>query len=141
MNIKTILSPSPGRYDLALAIIRIVVGFTFLMHGWQKMFMMGLEGVGGFFGSLGIPAAGFMAIVVTLLELLGGLALMLGLGTRIVGALLAADMLVAMFTVHISNGFFVSNGGVELVLLLLAVCLSFVIAGAGSLSVDSRLSG
>ena len=81
-----------------------------------------------------------MAVVVTLLELLGGLALILGLGTRIVGALLAIDMLVAMFTVHISNGFFVSNGGVELVLILFTAAVSFSLAGAGSLSIDDRLS-
>ena len=140
MNIKSLLKPSPDKYDLALAIIRVVVGFTFLMHGWQKMFMMGMDGVAGFFGSLGIPAAGLMAVVVTLLELLGGLALILGLGTRIVGALLAIDMLVAMFTVHISNGFFVSNGGVELVLILFTAAVSFSLAGAGSLSIDDRLT-
>ena len=51
MNVKSLLKPSPDKYDLALAIIRVVVGFTFLMHGWQKMFMMGMDGVAGFFGS------------------------------------------------------------------------------------------
>ncbi len=140
MNLKSLLKPSPEQYDLALAIIRIVVGFTFFMHGWQKMFMMGIGGVTGFFSSLGIPAAGLMAVIVTVLELLGGLALMLGLGTRIVGALLAINMLVAMLTVHISNGFFVSNGGIELVLVLMAASVAFAIAGAGRLSLDSRLS-
>lgn len=140
MNIKSLLKPSPAQYDLALAIIRIVVGFAFFMHGWQKMFTMGIGGVTGFFGSLGIPAAGLMATIVTLVELLGGLALIIGLGTRIAGALLAVDMLTAMLTVHIANGFFVSDGGIELVLILLAAVVAFVIAGAGRWSLDSRFS-
>ena len=101
--------------------------------------MIGFAGVGGFFGSLGIPAAGFFAVVVSLLELLGGLALILGFATRLVGLLLAIDMLVALFTVHISNGFFVSEGGYELVLLLGAAALAFALMGANSNSLDSRM--
>ena len=78
MDLKTFLKPAPDKVDLAMAIIRVVVGLAFFMHGWQKVFTIGMSGVGGFFGSLGIPAAGFFAIVVSLLELLGGLALILG---------------------------------------------------------------
>ncbi len=112
---------------------------TFFVHGWQKVFTFGFEGTGGFFDSLGIPAAGFFAIVVSLLELLGGLALILGIGTRIVGLLLAIDMLVALFVVHLPNGFFVTENGYELVLILGTASLAFAIAGASSISIDSRL--
>ena len=118
MDIKALLKPAPDKVDVALTIIRVIVGIVFFVHGWQKVFMFGFGGVGGFFGSLGIPAAGFFAVVVSLLELLGGLALILGFATRLVGLLLAIDMLVALFVVHISNGFFVSENGYELVLLL-----------------------
>ncbi|MDJ0754804.1 MAG: DoxX family protein [Ardenticatenaceae bacterium] len=140
MDLKSLLKPSAERYDWALTIIRIIVGLIFFMHGWQKLFMMGIPGVGGFFGSLGIPAAGFMAALVTFLELLGGLALILGVATRVVAALLAINMLVALLLVHLANGFFASNGGYEFVLILMAASVAFVLSGAGSMSIDARLS-
>ncbi len=140
MNIRTLLKPSPTNYDLALAIIRVVVGVTFFLHGWQKLFTMGIGGVGGFFTSLGIPAASLMAAVVTFVELLGGLALILGVGTRIAAILLAFDMFMAFLLVHRSNGFFVSEGGYELVLLLFAATVGLALSGAGKLSVDDNLT-
>lgn len=140
MDFKSLLKPSVERYDWALTIIRITVGLIFFMHGWQKLFMMGIPGVSGFFGSLGVPAAGFMAGFITFLELLGGLALILGVATRIVAALLAINMLVALLLVHLANGFFASNGGYEFVLILMAASVAFVFSGAGSMSVDARLS-
>ena len=139
MNLKAWLKPAPDKADLAMTIIRVIVGIAFFAHGWQKVFTFGFEGTGGFFGSLGIPAAGFFAIVVSLLELLGGLALILGIGTRIVGLLLAIDMLVALLVVHLPNGFFVSENGYELVLILGAASLAFAITGASSISLDNRL--
>lgn len=131
---------SRTQQEWAILILRIVVGVVFAVHGGQKLFMMGFGGVAGFFGSLGIPLPLVTAIVVTVLELLGGIALILGIGTRYVAGLLVADMLVAMLTVHLANGFFASDGGYELVLLLAAGALYFAIAGAGSLSLDSRLT-
>lgn len=140
MDFKELLKPAPDKVDLAMTIIRVVVGLAFFLHGWQKVFSIGFTGVGGFFGSLGIPAAGFFAIVVSLLELLGGLALILGVATRIVGLLLAINMLVALLLVHLSNGFFVSDGGIELVLILGVAALAFALTGASSMSVDARMS-
>lgn len=120
-------------------VLRLAVGFVFLMHGWQKFSGFGFEGVAGFFGSIGIPLPGIAAVVVTLLELVGGLALILGVGTRLVGALLAVNMLVALFVVHLANGFFVDAGGYELVLTLGAAALFFALSGPGRLSLDARL--
>ncbi len=139
MNLKALLKSAPDKADLAMTIIRVIVGIAFFVHGWQKVFIFGFGGVGGFFGSLGIPAAGFFAIVVSLLELLGGLALILGIGTRIVGLLLAIDMIVALLVVHLPNGFFVSENGYELVLILGTASLAFAITGASSISFDNRL--
>lgn len=139
MNVKALLKPAPDKADLAMTIIRVIVGLAFFMHGWQKVFSFGFAGVGGFFGSLGIPAAGFFAVVVSLVELLGGLALILGLATRLAGLALAVDMLVALFVVHLPNGFFVSENGYELVLILGAAALAFAITGASKLSLDSRM--
>ncbi|MBA3416758.1 MAG: DoxX family protein [Chloroflexia bacterium] len=122
-----------------LALIRVVVGLAFFMHGYQKLFQQGVDGVGGFFGSLGVPAPGFFALVVSLLETFGGLALIVGLLTRVVGVLLAVDMLVALLLVHRPNGFFVGDGGIELVLVLGAAALALALTGPGPLSLDHPL--
>jgi putative oxidoreductase len=122
-------------------VLRVAVGAVFAMHGWQKLTMMGIGGVGGFFGSLGIPAPEVAALAVTILELVGGLALILGIGTRIVGALLAVDMLVALLLVHLPNGFFVDAGGFEFVFTLFAATLFFALAGPGAISLDAQLWG
>ena len=63
---------------LGIALLRIVVGIVFVMHGQQKLFEMGVGGVGGFFASLGVPAPQLAAVVVSLLETVGGVALILG---------------------------------------------------------------
>lgn len=139
MNLKAWLKPAPDKADLAMTIIRVIVGIAFFAHGWQKVFTFGFAGTGGFFESVGIPAAGFFAIVVSLLELLGGLALILGIGTRIVGLLLAIDMFTALLVVHLPNGFFVSENGYELVLVLGMAALAFAITGASTVSLDNRL--
>ncbi len=123
-----------------LVILRVVVGLVFAMHGFQKLTQSGISGVAGFFGSIGIPAAMLMAAIVIFVELLGGIALIVGVGTRIVALLLAIIMLVAILTVHLANGFYASDGGVEFTLTLLAANLFLALAGAGSMSLDARLT-
>ena len=73
-------------------------------------------------------------------DVVGGIALILGVGTRVVAALLAVDMLAALLLVHLGNGFFVDAGGFEFVLTLLAASLFFALAGAGKLAVDAYLA-
>lgn len=126
--------------DWGLLVLRIAVGVVFAIHGAQKLWMFGIDGTAGFLGSLGIPLPQIAAIVVILVELVGGLALLIGLGTRYVAALLAVNMAVALVTVHLANGFFVDGGGVEFVLVLLAAALFFALNGGGSFAVDRRLS-
>jgi putative oxidoreductase len=75
------------------------------------------------------------AAVVIAVELLGGLALLVGAGTGIVAAALAGGMLVAIVTVHVRGGFFVP-AGVEFGLTLFGACLTLAALGAGSCSVD-----
>jgi putative oxidoreductase len=123
-----------------LTVLRVVVGIVFLVHGGQKLFFMGFGGVAGFLGSLGVPAPGLFAVIVTLVELLGGLALILGLFTRVVAVLLAVDMLVATLTVHLPNGFFVSAGGYEFTLVLLAASVALAVAGPGEAALDKALA-
>jgi putative oxidoreductase len=108
----------------------------FVMHGWQKL-SMGLDHVAGMLGAIGIPLPKLAAVLLTMVELLGGIALVLGLLTRYIAALLAIDMLVAIITVHARNGFFLPKG-IEYPVLLLAANINLILAGAGALSV-SRL--
>ena len=83
-----------------ITVLRIVIGFVFLTHGWQKFFQYGLDGVAGAFTQLGIPLPYFSAILAATAEGLGGLLLLLGLGTRFAAVPLAFTMLVAWLTAH-----------------------------------------
>ena len=98
---------SPGWGALPL---RLVLGPVFAVHGAQKLFGFGLAGTADFLGSLGVPLPTVAAAGLIAVELLGGVALLLGAWTRIVAALLAVDMLVAILTVHLRGGFFVPDG-------------------------------
>jgi putative oxidoreductase len=131
---------SNSRAACGLTVLRVVVGVVFLMHGWQKMFGFKIPGVTGFMTSLGIPMPGFFAVVVTLVELLGGIALILGVATRVAAVLLAINMTVAILKVHLPHGFFTQGGGFEFPLTLLAANICLALAGPGSLSVDNLLA-
>ena len=120
-----------------IALLRIVTGVIFFMHGWQKLFEMGHGGVSGFFTSLNIPAPEVAAAIVIAVELLGGLALILGFLTRLVAVPLAIDMLVALLTVHLKAGFFAATGGYEFVLLLAAASASLFFLGSGAFALDN----
>ncbi|MGM9919635.1 MAG: DoxX family protein [Bhargavaea sp.] len=128
-----------NKNDIAKVILRVILGFTFFIHGLVK-FQGGIANTAGYFDSLGIP--GFMAYVVATIELLGGLAMILGIGTKIVGILFAIIMVGAIFTAKLSLGF-LGNGqmaGYELDLILLAASLYFVLADRSVLSIDHKLA-
>lgn len=107
--------------NIGIAIIRVVLGAIFFAHGLSK-FQGGLENTSGFFSSLGLP--GFSAYIVAGIELIGGALIILGLATRIIAALFAAIMVVAIATVNLQNGFV---GGYEFDLALLAMSLLLVL--------------
>ncbi len=133
MNLNTrALNPGWG-----LSVIRIVTGILFFVHGLQKLTEFGFGGFAGFLSQLGIPAASAAAVIVILVDLMGGLALILGIGTRFVAIPLTIDMLVALLTVHLPAGFFVQNGGYEFVLLLLAANLALLLGGSGAFALDN----
>jgi putative oxidoreductase len=120
-------------------LLRITVGIVFLAHGAQKMFVWGFHGVAGFLGQVGIPLPALFAVVLTLVELVGGAALVLGLFTRWAALLLALDMLVAVLAVKLKGGFFAPRG-FEYELVLMVASLSLVLMGGGAASLDARLS-
>jgi len=117
--------------------LRVVVGVTFLLHGLDKL--GDVAGTQQFFRSLEIPAPALTAPFVAVIEAVGGLLLIVGLATRLVGAALTANMLVALVTAHDNLEFFVADGGIELELLLAGASLAIVLAGAGRFSLDGAL--
>ena len=118
--------------QLGIALLRIVVGIVFAVHGGQKLFVIGIGGVTHMFQGIGIPQPHIAAIIVTLVEFAGGIALILGLLTRYAALLLAINMAVAIGKVHLRNGFFLNKGGYEFALTLLAACLALALTGPGS---------
>jgi len=117
----------------ARSLLRIVAGFTFSLHGMQKLlgFFGGMNGKGGTvaFGSLFWIAGG--------LEMIGGLLLILGLFTSPVALILCGEMAVAYFKAHFPHGFFPLVNHGELAVLYCFVFLYLWTAGAGPLSLDS----
>ncbi len=124
--------------DVAPLVLRVVTGLIFAMHGYQKL-TMGVPGVSGFLGSLGFPAPEVFAVLLIAAELGGGILLILGAFTHWVAKILAVVSLIALLTVHVTKGFFVSSGGYEFILLLLAASVSLMITGAGKYSVDRNV--
>ncbi|WP_100407851.1 DoxX family protein [Bacillus solitudinis] len=108
--------------EVATTMLRLFLGTTFLIHGLAK-FQGGIENTVGFFESLGLP--GFSAYLVALIELIGGIAMVLGVGTRIISILFVIILAVAIVKVKLAAGF-LGNGqmaGYELDLALMAISI------------------
>jgi putative oxidoreductase len=121
------LYPSYGIF-----IVRITMGALFAVHGYQK-FAGGIGGVVGFFSKLGLPAPGLLAPFIAGLELIGGILLILGIGTRWISVLFACEMLVTTVLIQIpAKGW----NGADLDRMLLAASLLFILAGPGALAVQ-----
>ncbi|WP_313819754.1 DoxX family membrane protein [Actinomadura rubrobrunea] len=130
-------------YDIVALLARLGVGSVFIAHGWQKI-EAGTAATGRSFEQLGVPAPSAAAIYATFAELLGGLALIVGVGLPIAGTALFLDMAGAFVFVHARNGLFLvdegkAENGFELVLVLGLASLLFAAGGGGRLSLDHRL--
>ena len=132
-----------------IALLRLVLGIVFFAHGAQKMLGwfggFGFSGTMGYFtGTMHIPAP--FAVLAIAAEFFGGLGLILGLLTRIAAFGIAVNMLVAVFMVHLPNGFFANwsgtqkGEGIEFHLLVLAMTTFLMIKGAGAFSADRKLA-
>lgn len=126
--------------SFAALILRIPAGIILMAHGGQKLFAWfggyGLEGTGQFMASIGLEPGYLMALLAGSAEFFGGLALVLGLLVRPAAVVLSVTMLVAIVSVHLVNGLFLSNNGYEYGLVLLAISASLIVSGAGAVSLD-----
>ena len=124
-----------NKQQIGTLILRVALGITFFAHGLAKFETMHM--ISGWFQSIGLPS--FMAYVVATLETVGGIALILGVGTRIVAALFVVLLLVATLKVKLAVGF-LGNGqmaGYELDLSMMVTALYLALNGSSMLSFDS----
>lgn len=129
--------------DIALLILRLVIGASLAAHGAQKLFGWfggpGLKGMGAWFESIGFRPGVVFAVMAGLSEVSGGVLLALGLLGPFPAALTLAVMVVAIVTVHSAHGFFASNNGVEVPVLYITGALVVAFAGPGIYSLDHLL--
>ncbi|HTS81046.1 MAG TPA: DoxX family protein [Myxococcaceae bacterium] len=127
--------------DIGLLILRLAVGLTMAAHGGQKLFGWfggyGIAGTGGFLEGLGFRPGKVHAALAGLAETGGGLLIALGLLTPAGTALLLAVMVVAIGSVHLPKGFFVSDGGFEYNLVIMAAVTALAFTGPGAYSLDA----
>ena len=131
--------PSSERLNVALTVLRVVVGVTFIAHGVQKLFLFGLDGVAQGMAQAGVPLAAVTAPAVSFVELLAGAAIVAGLLTRLAAAGLGVIMVGAILFVHFTAGFYLPNG-YEFALVLLATLVTLILTGPGAYSIDARFA-
>lgn len=139
MLASPIFAATPRHQAVGIAILRVIVGIVFTAHGYQKLFVYGIAGVKGAMTKAGTPMPMVVGPLVTLLEFFGGLALIVGLLTRLAALGFAIEMLGAILIVHLAGGFFLP-AGYEFALTLLAASLAITAAGPGSFSIDAMLA-
>lgn len=126
----------PLNLDLALLLLRVVLGIVMLVHGVPKLLHFG--GVAKGFAGMGIPAPTLAAAVAAIAEAGGGVLMLLGIATDIAGVLFVIDMLGAIIFVHAAKGFSAGKGGWEFPLVLLTMALAIAFAGPGRYSAGTR---
>ncbi|MEM9621219.1 MAG: DoxX family protein [Pseudomonadota bacterium] len=124
--------------------LRVGAGVIFAAHGAQKLFGWfggyGLDGTAGWMSSIGLEPGYLLALMAGSAEFFGGLLLIAGLLVRPAAMVLAVTMVVAIVTVHLDNGLFMSNNGYEFALALLVISVALALRGAGSYSADQVLA-
>jgi len=114
--------------EIALFIVRFVVGSVFILHGAQKVFGIfggsGLAGFANWLRTLGIPA--WLGYVSAFVELVGGVMVLAGIFAPAAAAVLAVNMAAAIYLVHLPNGYFVQSGGWEYSFNLILLCVAII---------------
>lgn len=147
LAVKKIIFNTSG--SVSPLILRSVLGIVVLAHGAQKLFGwfggFGFEGTMSYFmDAVGLPWS--VGVFVILLETFGSIALVIGLGTRLIATAFTALALGILLTVHVQNGFFMnwynnqSGEGFEYFVLWLAISITLIISGAGIASVDRKIA-
>ena len=144
MNIINITkSITKTEESIATMPLRLIAGVIFAAHGAQKLFAWfggyGLDGTGQWMESIGLSPGYLMALMAGSAEFFGGLLLIVGFLTRPTSFVLGITMIVAILSVHIGNGLFMSNNGYEFGLSLIAITLALFIQGGGKLSIDGKV--
>jgi len=125
---------------LAVLILRLFLGFAFMMHGAQKLLGAfgggGVTAVAGMLTKIGLEPAHILAWVLSITEFVGGICVLLGFITRFWAAGFVIDMATAVFKVHLHNGFFAGKNGFELPLAFGVMALVILLTGPGAPSVD-----
>jgi len=125
---------------LGLALARLIIGGLFIGHGTQKLFGWfgghGREGTAGFFDSIGLAPGARNAVAAGASETAGGALLAAGLFTPLGSTLISGPMITAIRAVHLRNGVWVTNGGYEYNLVLLAAAFLLADTGPGDWSLD-----
>ena len=134
--------------DGMLPVLRVALGVIYFAHGAQLMLGwfggLGFERSMSFFTHMGIPT--FFAALAIISQFCGGIGLIVGFLTRIAALGIAVDMLVAIFLVHVPNGFFMNwygtkhGEGFEFHVLAVAMALFVMVHGAGAVSVDRAIT-
>jgi len=144
MNIKSIKKLVSTNAEFSTLVLRLPIAIIFIAHGAQKLFGLfggyGLEGTGQWMESIGLAPGYAMALFAGGAEFLGGVALLVGLLVRPMALVLSITMIVAIFSVHLPNGLFMTNNGYEFALALLAASASLMFTGAGKASLDNLLA-
>ena len=137
----SLISTSGRHAHWGLLAVRLTAGSVMLFAGWHKLFTFGVPAFAKALAAEGVPLAELFAYGVTLLELVGGALIILGLLSRPLAALLAVDMVVAILLVSHEVGFMSPTGkaGMEVNLLLIGGLLALVLGGSGSVSLDRQV--
>jgi putative oxidoreductase len=124
--------------DLALLVLRLALGVTMALHGWNKV-RNGIAGTAGWFDSMGMKPGRLNAWLAALTEIVGGLAFAAGLLTPLAAAAMVGLMVVAGWTAHRDKGFFVFRPGQgwEYVFVLAVASFAVGAIGAGAWSLDA----
>lgn len=132
-------TPTERQLGFGLLVLRLALGLVFIVHGGQKLFVIGFGGTTEMMMNMGVPAAALVGPLLAIVEPLAGVALVLGLLTRVAALAVAADMVGAILLVHRMHGFFVPMG-IEFPMMLAAAGAALVALGAGPFSIDHALA-
>ncbi|MDO8683098.1 MAG: DoxX family protein [Armatimonadota bacterium] len=124
-------------------LLRLALGVIFFAHGSQKLLGWfggsGMSGTYQMISSFGLPPAALWTFLLIFAEFGGGILFILGFLTRFAALMNIINMSVAIALVHARNGFFLSNGGMEYNIALIAMAVALLLTGGGALSLDRKL--